>query len=95
MSLSRSRLGMTALNAVPPNKTSYESLEGVPEQDKESLEDKEKPKFGLYSWLVLAIVVLVRVMVQSQRAIFSFAYGYTGTGPQLGNAVYELSTAYP
>lgn len=50
---------------------------------------------GWYAWLVLAFVVFVRVMVQSQRAIFSFAYGYTGLGEQAGNVVYEISAAYP
>ena len=37
-------------------------------------------KLGLYPWVVLGITVLVRVMVQWQRSIFSYAYGYTGTG---------------
>lgn len=50
---------------------------------------------GLYPWFVLLFVVLVRVMVQSQRAIFSFAYGYTGLGVQAGNPNFELATAYP
>lgn len=43
-------------------------------------EEKEEVKLGLYPWLVLGITVLVRVMVQWQRSIFSYAYGYTGTG---------------
>lgn len=53
------------------------------------------PKFGAYNWFVLALIVMVRVMMQSQRAFLSFAYGFTGTGAQAGNAVYELSAAYP
>lgn len=40
--------------------------------------------------------MIVRVMVQWQRSIFSFAFGYTATGPQLANPkMYELSSAYP
>ena len=61
-------------------------------------ETEEKPastEMGLYPWFVLLFVVLVRVMVQSQRAIFSFAYGYTGLGVQAGNPAFELATAYP
>ena len=34
-------------------------------------------------------------MVQWQRSIFSYAYGYTGLGLQAANPIYEISTAYP
>lgn len=34
-------------------------------------------------------------MVQWQRSIFSYAYGYTGLGIQAGNPIFEISTAYP
>lgn len=61
----------------------------------EKKEEPPKPNFSWYSWVVLAFVVFVRVMVQSQRAIFSFAYGYTGLGAQAGNIAYEISAAYP
>ena len=81
------------MNALPSNKDSYNSLEGVPQPKIEP--EEEKPKFGLRAWLVLAMVIMVRVMVQSQRAIFSFAYGYTGVGAQAGSTVYELGSAYP
>lgn len=60
------RMSQTALNAVPPSKASYDSLEGVPEPDALSVvEEERKPKLELRAWIVLAIVVLVRVMVQS------------------------------
>ena len=50
------------------------------DEEKPIQEVKEEDKMGLYPWLVLGITVLVRVMVQWQRSIFSYAYGYTGTG---------------
>ena len=75
-----------------PKDMSYDTA-GM-EQD-EIEEEEVKPKFGIRAWVVLAIAVLVRVMVQWQRSIFSFAYGYTGTGDQFNNPFYELSTAYP
>lgn len=46
----------------------------------EPIKEEKEEKFGLYPWLVLGITVLVRVMVQWQRSIFSYAYGFTGTG---------------
>jgi hypothetical protein len=50
--------------------------------DEEAMEVDEvkDEKMGLYPWMVLGITVLVRVMVQWQRSIFSYAYGFTGTG---------------
>ena len=69
-----------------------DSMEGVLNS---ADEEKAGNKMGLYPWFVLLFVVLVRVMVQSQRAIFSFAYGYTGIGAQAGDPAFELATAYP
>ena len=46
----------------------------------EENEVRPMPKFGLYNWFVLGLIVMVRVMMQSQRAFLSFAYGFTGTG---------------
>ena len=40
----------------------------------------EKSKVGLYSWVVLAIMMSIRVAYQWQRAIFSYSFGYTGLG---------------
>lgn len=90
--------GPQALHAVSAN-----MAESTPERDDDVSDEDEEPmqdpvvqeKMGLYPWLVLGITVLVRVMVQWQRSIFSYAYGFTGTGIQAGNPVYELSTAYP
>jgi len=45
-----------------------------------NVEDEVKPKFGVRAWVVLAIAMIIRVMVQWQRSIFSFAFGYTATG---------------
>lgn len=43
----------------------------------------------------MALIVAVRIVYQWQRAIFSYCYGYAGTGLQKGNPVYEISSAYP
>jgi MFS family permease len=79
-----------------PKDMSYD-LDGdelnVSESDEEI--EEEKPKFGIRAWVVLLIAALVRCLVQWQRSVFSFAFGYTGTGAQFGDPFYELSTAYP
>mmetsp|Transcript_8363 Transcript_8363/g.13979 ORF Transcript_8363/g.13979 Transcript_8363/m.13979 type:complete len:210 (+) Transcript_8363:758-1387(+) len=49
---------------------------------------------GWRPWAVLACTIMIRVMVQWQRSVFSYAYGYTGTGIQAGNAIFEISAAY-
>lgn len=92
------RRGPQPLHAVSANMTASgdASEKGYEEVDEEeAMEVKEEEKMGLYPWMVLGITVLVRVMVQWQRSIFSYAYGFTGTGIQAGNPFYELSTAYP
>lgn len=40
-------------------------------------------------------MLAIRCTYQWQRSVFSYCYGYTGTGEQLGSAVYELGAAYP
>lgn len=51
-------------------------------QSTKEMEEEEypKPKFGTYSWFILAIIVAIRVCFQWQRSIFSYSYGYTGVG---------------
>ena len=59
-------------------------------------EEKEKDgKLPLYSWAVLGIILAVRICYQWQRSIFSYCYGYSGTGDQMGNAIFEIATEYP
>lgn len=93
------RRGPQPLYAVSANMA---MSDGTPDKDESeevtdeiAIQPKEEEKMGLYPWMVLGITVLVRVMVQWQRSIFSYAYGFTGTGLQAGNPVYELSAAYP
>lgn len=84
------------MNAAPEGKAPEGMSYDIPDfEDGEAVEEEPKPKFTMYAWFVLAIVALVRVMVQWQRSIFSFAYGYTGTGLLKGDPFYELSSAYP
>ena len=71
-----------------------ELVEDFKEEEKAG-EEASKPKFGPYAWLVLSIAVLIRVMVQWQRSIFSYVYGYTGVGEQAGSKVFEIAVAYP
>jgi len=56
--------------------------------------NEEDPKFSNYSWVVLAIIVAVRIVYQWYRSIFSYCYGYVGTGLQKGSPIYEISSAY-
>lgn len=54
------------------------------------------PKFNAaYSYFVLAIVLVCRIMVQWHRKGLNYAYGYTGLGEAANNPIYEISTAYP
>ena len=90
--------GPQALRAVSANmaESNLERNDDVSDEDEEPMADPVvNEKMGLYPWMVLGITVLVRVMVQWQRSIFSYAYGFTGTGIQAGNPFYELSSAYP
>lgn len=68
---------------MPLYATSKNMVAGVdPDSDDEDMEEEPvvEEKMGIYPWMVLGITVLVRVMVQWQRSIFSYAYGFTGTG---------------
>ena len=59
-------------------------------------EDKEKSMFNpAYSYLVLAIILIVRVATQWQQKSLGYFYGYKGLGDQAGNAIFEIATAYP
>ena len=41
---------------------------------------KQDRKVGPYAWFVLFMALMVRIAYQWQRAILSYAYGYTGLG---------------
>jgi hypothetical protein len=64
------------LYAIAPGKESYQDES----KDGDDVDD-EKPKFkGIYPWIILSLAFAVRILYQWQRTIFSYAYGYTGTG---------------
>ena len=87
---SSSRGGLTVMRA------SAQDLTGDTEDGNKPIEATEqKAKIGAYSWFVMMIILLVRIVYQWERTIFSYSYGYTGLGAQAGNAIYEMSTAYP
>ena len=70
----------TALNATPDgtNDETADEIETVASEAK--VVEEKKPEFGTYSWFVLALIVAVRIVYQWQRSIFSYCYGYKGTG---------------
>jgi len=82
----------TALNATPDGTNDETKSEDKVE---ETPAKTEEVKFTNYSWFVLALIVSVRIVYQWQRSIFSYCYGYQGTGLQKGNPVFEISSAYP
>lgn len=68
----------TALNATPdgtndPETTNEEKEAPTPVVD-------QSVKLTNYSWIVLGAICAVRICYQWMRAIFSYSYGYTGTG---------------
>lgn len=79
---------------VPPLKASArDSYEGLEDDDVKPIE--EKKKFGAYSWFILLVAVLIKVIIQWHRSFFSYAYGYTGVGDLAGSAFYEISSSFP
>lgn len=58
--------------------------------------EEARKKFNpAYSFFVLAIVLLCRIMVQWHRKGLTYAYGYTALGDLAGSPLYEISSAYP
>ena len=56
---------------------------------------ENEPNFDLYSYFVLAIILLSRTTNQWQRKSLDYAFGYKGSADQLKNPLYEISTSYP
>jgi hypothetical protein len=84
--------GKTHRERLPPLRAvdkGRESYEGIPEYDEN--DDAKKKKFGAYSWFILLVAVLIKVIIQWHRSFFSYAYGYTGVGELAGSSVYEIS----
>lgn len=76
----------TALNATPDGTNDPETtnddkeIEEATENKEGAAEEEKQIKVTNYSWTVLGAIVAVRVCYQWMRAIFSYSYGYTGTG---------------
>lgn len=61
-------------------------------KEKEEIAKRFKPA---YSFFVLFIVLMCRIMVQWHRKGLTYAYGYTALGELAGSKVYEISSFYP
>jgi hypothetical protein len=67
----------------------------VVESNEDSKEEKKSKFNPTYSYLVLAIILIVRVATQWQQKSLGYFYGYKGLGDQAGNAIFEIASAYP
>ena len=77
--------------------TALVSTQVIEDQTVEADKDeKNKAVFKpVYSYFVLAIILIVRVATQWQQKSLGYFYGYKGLGVQAGNAIFEISSAYP
>lgn len=75
--------------------TGNTALNSTASDDEALVEKPPAAKADLKAWFTLGLVIMIRILMQSQRAFLSFAYGFTGTGIQAGSPIFELSTAYP
>ena len=78
----------------PTDDAEAKTGEIVAAEDDSAAKIKAQFKPG-YSFFVLGIVLLCRIMVQWHRKGLTYAYGYTAMGDLAGSSLYEISSAYP
>ena len=66
-------------------------------RDEDVIVKKKEPqgKAGIYAWVVLSFLVLMRIAMNWQRKSLSYIYGFQGSGAQLGDPTFEILKSYP
>jgi len=88
------------MQATPDNKSgktdeSSSDIVSAEKTEEECLDQAEinKKNFNpIYSYFVLFVVLICRIMVQWHRKGLTYAYGYTGVGEAANNRFFEMST---
>lgn len=55
----------------------------------------EDKKPGLYAYMIIYLLTLVRISFVVQKNSIGYSFGYQGTGFRQDNPTYMLSAAYP
>ena len=64
------------------------------ELEKDEKEPEIEKDFTSYGWFVLALFIAVRVSHQMHQESLGYAFGFTGTGKDLGNPFYEIKSSF-
>lgn len=71
-----------------------DSDESLLNKDREKKQLSEQ-RTGIYPWIVLGMLFMMRIGMNWQRKSLSYIYGYKGLGTQAGSPTFEIGQAYP
>ena len=55
----------------------------------------EQKDFSAYSWVVLAILIVIRISHQMNTQSLGYVFGFLGDGVNAGSTFYEIRSAFP
>ena len=68
--------------------------ESLLNKDREQKQLSEQ-RTGIYPWIVLGMLFMMRIGMNWQRKSLSYIYGYKGLGMQAGSPTFEIGQVYP